>query len=301
MTITKYNKVLVTGGCGFIGSALVKRLAAEGYHVRVMDFRGGCNPHAEFMQKDILDMQSIEEACRSVDAVIHLAALANVPDCNKDPQTAYRTNAFGTLSMLMAAEHAGVEKVIYASSAAVYGNALSKNGIYDEEIIPLPTSPYGISKYLGEEFCTAFDKYKRIYTISLRFFNVYGRGQSDHVIPNFIMNMLYENDEAVPTIFGDGTQKRDYIHIDDIVSAIIHSLRNDQMSGVYNVGSGNAVSVNELFNMIKSNTYSKKDCKHVGNRIGDAQITCADINRIIKTGWAPAVILQDGIRRMICG
>ncbi|MFQ5465985.1 MAG: NAD-dependent epimerase/dehydratase family protein, partial [Thermodesulfobacteriota bacterium] len=223
------NTFLVTGGAGFIGSNLCEKLAAGGHGVRVLDDLStglvenlrGLEGSVELVRGDIRDRATAREAVRGMDFVIHLAALGSVPRSVEDPETTHDVNATGTLVMLNAAREAGVRRFVYASSSSVYGDTpvLPKIETMDAN----PQSPYAVSKLAGEYYCRVFHRVYGLETVSLRYFNVYGRRQRPDsqyaaVIPLFVSAVLRGES---PTINGDGEQTRDFTFVDDCNQANI--------------------------------------------------------------------------------
>lgn len=216
---------LVTGGAGFIGSNIVEELLKRGYTVRVLDnFSTGkrenlkqFNKDIELIEGDIRSYHIVQQAVKGIDVILHQAALPSVPRSIKDPITSNEVNVVGTLNILEAAKDAGVKRVVYASSSSVYGDnpELPKH----EKMMPNPLSPYAVSKLAGEKYCNVYSRLYGIETVALRYFNVFGPKQDPNsqysaVIPLFIKAIM--NDKQ-PTIFGDGTQSRDFTYVANVV------------------------------------------------------------------------------------
>jgi nucleoside-diphosphate-sugar epimerase len=281
------KRFLVTGGAGFIGSNLCEKLLEEGFNVRVIDnlatgkeenIKDFIGP-VEFIKGDIRDKSTVKKAVKGVDYVIHLAALGSVPRSVQDPETTHEVNSTGTLTVLNAAREEGVRRVVYASSSSVYGDtpALPKK----EEMIPTPQSPYAVSKLSGEYYCRVFYRVYGLETVSLRYFNVYGKRQDPAsqyaaVIPKFITAVLKDEN---PTIYGDGEQTRDFTFVDDCNQANIKAcFSKNSAGGFFNVGSSRRISINELFHKIKN--AAGKDIKpiYLEPRKGDVKHSLADIS-----------------------
>src|SRR5512138_3332065 len=223
---------LVTGGAGFIGSHIVRALVAEGARVRVLDNLSsglqanlsGIERKVELQEGDIRNAVACRNACRGVDAVFHLAAFISVPGSVRDPVTADAVNIGGTLNVLLAARDAGVKRVVFSSSAAVYGDpepAEDGRVTVTEKTPAAPLSPYGVEKLYGEHMCRLFAHLYGMQTASLRYFNVYGPRQNPRseyaaVVPKFV-TMLLAGEQ--PTIFGDGEQTRDLVFVEDVARA----------------------------------------------------------------------------------
>jgi len=262
------NKVLVTGGAGFIGSNLVDELICQGFQVCIIDDlstgkKENINPSADFWQTDIskTDIDFLTAYMKNVDVVFHLAALARVQPSIEDPVSFNEVNVNGTLNILLAAHKAGVRRVVYSASSSAYG---------ETDILPTPEStptnplsPYGLQKYIGEQYCSMFSTVYGLDTVSLRYFNVYGErmnlsGAYCLVMGIFARQML----EKKPlTITNDGKQKRDFTYVGDVVQANILSAAHDEsLNGeVFNIGNGNNYSVNDIADMLGgTKTYGEK-------------------------------------------
>jgi UDP-N-acetylglucosamine/UDP-N-acetyl-alpha-D-glucosaminouronate 4-epimerase len=249
---------LVTGGAGFIGSNLVRTLTAQGETVRVLDdFSSGTKENladageVELIVGDIRDGEAVRRAMRGVGPVYHIAADPSVPRSVADPARAHDINATGTLTVLLAARAARAERVVYASSSALYGDA---DDFPTQEVAELrPVSPYGASKLAGEAYCRTFSHVYDFPTVSMRYFNVYGPGQaadSYYVVPQFVRALMFGES---PTIEGDGLQTRDFVFVQDVVDATILASRSgpDAFGRAFNVGSGNRVSIMQILDALE--------------------------------------------------
>ena len=248
-------KFLVTGGAGFIGSNIVEDLLKRGYSTRVLDnFSTGKRENLKPFEKDIEliegDIRSfhiVAEAVKGVDIILHQAALPSVPRSIKDPITSNEVNVVGTLNILEAAREHKVKRVVYASSSSVYGDnpELPKH----EGMLPNPLSPYAVSKLAGEKYCSVFSRLYGIETVVLRYFNVFGPRQDPNsqysaVIPLFVKAIMSDKQ---PTIFGDGTQSRDFTYVANVVEANILAATKDIESGlVMNCACHEQITLNEL-------------------------------------------------------
>jgi len=297
--------ILVTGGAGFIGSHLVKELVKTGYSVRVLDnlsngslenIREIIN-NVEFIKGDIRDKSVVEDALKGVDAVVHLAALIDVAESVEKPELYLDVNVNGTFNLAKASKK--VSTFIFASTCAVYGEPVK---IPIGEDHPLnPKSPYAATKIAGEAFVQAYGNLYGYRPVILRFFNVYGPRQSKAyagVITEFVKKATRGEP---PIIFGDGEQTRDFVHVKDVTKAIINALDSDNASGIYNIGSGVAITINDLAHLIlKLAGKTNVEPVHEPPRPGDIKHSQANINRAKKElGYSPSVSLEEGIREIL--
>lgn len=305
------KKVLVTGGAGFIGSHLVDRLIKEGFEVTVLDnlstgridnirrhFGKAC---FSFIKGDVREKRVISKAFKDFDVVFHLAAITSVPFSVKFPKVTCEVNADGTRNILEACLENNVDKFVFASSCAVYGEP--KYLPIDESHPTKPLSPYAESKFEAENICRVFHKKYGLKTVILRLFNVYGPrmsgGQYGGVIKRFIGRLRVGKP---PVIYGDGEQTRDFVHVEDVVEAIMSAFKNSDASGkVFNIGSGTAVTINQLANMLMD-VISVNGIKPIyrKSRPNDIRHSCADI-RLAKVtlGFGPKTSLKEGLARVL--
>lgn len=300
---------LVTGAAGFIGSHLVDELLARGWTVRGLDdLSSGSLTNLELAQQsenfslidcDVRDRKAVTEATRGVDTVFHQAALASVPSSFEDPIDVTTRNCTGTATVMDAAISCGVESVVVASSAAVYG---SEGPLPKSENQPVnPESPYAASKCYTENLARQIGEQEGINVAALRYFNVFGprqdpNGEYAAVVPKFI-NLLLQDER--PVIFGDGEQSRDFVFVDDIVSANVRAASAGH-TGVFNVGSGASITINKLVATI--NETLEKDIKpiHEEPRTGDIRHSTADISKASELiGFEPDIPFTDGIERTV--
>ena len=302
-------KCLITGGAGFIGSNLAKKLLEDGYSVRILDnlstgFMSNLQSienDVEFVNGDIRDDNTVSQAMNGMDYVFHHAALSSVPQSVADPISNNNVNISGTLNILKYANKFNIQRVIMASSSAIYGDSPE---LPKSETMPAnPLSPYAVSKLTGEYYGQVFNNLYDIETVSLRYFNVFGPNQDPKteysaVIPKFIEIML--NDQ-IPTIYDDGTQSRDFVYIDNIIHANMLAMKNKNAVGkIYNVGGLSKTTVNELFQQL---------CRILGKniqpiygpiRIGDIKHSYADISRIQnEIGYEPLITFAHGLERTL--
>jgi nucleoside-diphosphate-sugar epimerase len=303
------DKCLVTGGAGFIGSHIVRRLLRDGAGVRVLDnLSTGQRTRladvardVEFIEGDLRDAQCCREACQGVQIVFHEAALPSVPRSVEDPATYHECNVTGTFSLLLAARDAGCRRVIYAASSAAYGDQpeLPKR----EDMLPCPMSPYALHKLAGEYYCRVFFECYGLETVSLRYFNVFGPQQDPHsayaaAIPAFVSAMLQGRP---PRVFGDGTQTRDFTHIDNVVEANMLAARTRRLEGqVVNIACGVRISINDIIAQIGDLLGRRIAPEYAPPRPGDVMHSQADITRAGKLlGYRPIVDFATGLRQAI--
>ncbi|MDP2665499.1 MAG: NAD-dependent epimerase/dehydratase family protein [bacterium] len=291
--------VVVTGGAGFIGPHLVAALLAEGYAVKVVDnLSGGKREHvpedAIFFEQDVNDTSSLASVMSGAGFVFHLAALPRVQYSMEHPIETNKANVDGTLSVLKAAQDAGIKRVVYSASSSAYG---------DQGIMPLtedmpasPKSPYGLQKYIGELYCRIFSEVYGLPTVSLRYFNVYGPGADPEgayalVIAKFLK--LRSLGKPMP-MTGDGMQTRDFTHIRDVVRANILAAQSEKVGKgeVINIGAGQNASVARVAELIGG------PIEHIPARL-EPHDTLADNSRAKELlGWEPTVSLEEGIAEL---
>ncbi len=299
-------KVLVTGGAGFLGAALANRLVAEGAHVRVIDDLSAghaerLDPRVVFCGGDICDVPKLWSLLKGVDCVYHLAARVSVPESILYPVQYNSTNVGGTVSLLTAMRDASVQRVVFASSGAVYGD---QNAQPVQETAPLrPATPYAVSKMASEQYVLAIGDLWGIETVILRIFNAYGPGQPlppSHapVIPRFVKQVT-SGGSAV--IFGTGNQTRDFVYVDDVVDALVLAGTSVGLSrSIVNIGSGQEVSVDHLLDTIERVTNQKAHRLHNGaEKIGVTRLV-ADLSLAReRLGYEPKTSLEQGLRLML--
>tara|TARA_Y100000310_G_C20652170_1_gene800036 strand:- start:1267 stop:2169 length:903 start_codon:yes stop_codon:yes gene_type:complete len=294
-------RFLVTGGAGFIGSHIVDALIDEGHKVVVVDDESANN---KFHKNGNAENHKISVNCydcllylmKDVDVVFHLAAESRVQNCLENPILAAKTNVVGTCNVLQAALQTGVKRVVYSSTSSAYG--LINKPPTDEDTKVDCINPYASTKVAGELLCKNYSDLFGLETIIFRYFNVYGdrspiKGQYAPLVGRFIDQ--YKKDESL-TIVPDGSQRRDYVHVSDVVEAnMVAAFKKDIESGeIYNVGSGVNYSVSEIADMI-----SNQQC-WIEPRDGEAQETLANISKIKKDlKWIPKVKLQDWVTEQI--
>ena len=298
------TKVLITGGAGFIGSHLVEHFQHKA-EVRVLDnLRSGFMKNidgfdCEFIKGSVTDRAAVREAVQGVDYVFHLAAMISVPESMSDPVSCVVINAAGTLIALEEAARAGVKKLCFSSSAAVYGDNPTVPKV--EDMLPEPKSPYAVTKLDGEYYCKMFNDEGRLKTACMRYFNVFGprqdpKSQYAAAVPIFIDKAL--KNEPI-TIFGDGEQTRDFVYVKDVVAANAYLAQKPTLSGVYNVAYGKSITVNDLAKKIVDLTGSKSEIKYADERPGDVKHSMAAVDKLCHDGMTLNDNFQIGLRDTI--
>jgi len=296
-------RVLITGGAGFIGSHLAEHFQGRA-SVRIIDnLRSGFRKNldgldAEFIEGSILDRPLVQAAVKEVDYVFHLAAMVSVPESVSRPQECVDINVTGLLNVLEESARAGVRKLCFCSSAAVYGNnpTVPKR----EEMLPEPRSPYAVTKLDGEYYCNQFSETGRLETTALRFFNVFGPRQDPNGAYAAAVAIFFQRALAGKpiTIHGDGGQTRDFISVKDIVAALDFVANKSGLTGVYNVGYGEQLTVLELAQRILALTGSKSPILFEAERAGDVRHSRASVDRLRAAGFRPKGNLQSGLEAM---
>ena len=299
-------KYLVTGGAGFIGSNVVDALLAAGDKVTVYDdFSTGLkknvfdwNPKdVKVVEGDVRDAKSLAKVAKGCDYLLHFAAIPGVGRSVDDPETTLSVNVMGTMNALLAAREAKVKRVIFASSAGVYGESpvLPK----EETMLPTPFSPYGASMLAGEDLARVFYTTYRLETVCLRFFNVYGPRQdpgSEHsgVVARFIHYVL---SAKVPVIYGDGKQSRDFTYVSDAVDAVRLACTAPKAEGeVFNIGTGNRVTVSGLLNILGTLLEREIVPTYAEPRQADIRHSLAEVTKAQEVlGFRPRVNIQQGL------
>jgi len=300
-------RYLVTGGAGFIGSNTVDELVRRGHGVVVLDdlSSGKEDNLAEvrskitFMKGSITDIEVVQKAMVQADYVIHLAARTSVPRSVKDPVDTNRINVDGTLNVLVAARDNKVKRVVFAASSSAYGDTptLPKS----ENMQPVPISPYGVSKYVGELYAQTFGRCYGLENVCLRYFNIFGPRQDPDspysgVLSRFSTAFL---DSTPAVVFGDGEQTRDFTYVDNAVAANILACEAPSASGrTFNVGTGQAVSLNQVLQMLQKASGKTLETRYEPAREGDIRDSLADI-RLAKEflSYQPTVLFEEGLER----
>ena len=304
-------RYLVTGGAGFIGSNLAEALVEDGASVRVLDDFStgrwenldGLLGGIELIEGSITNPATCASACEGIDFVLHQAALASVPRSVANPTATHEACATGTLNMLIAARDAGVRRFVYAGSSSAYGDTPTLPKV--ESMPALPRSPYAVAKLAGEHYCKAFSLVYDFETVVLRYFNIFGprqdpTSQYSAVIPLFITKALAGEG---PTIDGDGEQTRDFTYVDNAVRANLLACTAEAgaVSGeVFNVGCGERISVNRLWEAIREATGTEVNSEMGPAREGDVRDSLASLDKIRGLmGYSVTVSLAEGLRRTV--
>ncbi|OGE78104.1 MAG: hypothetical protein A2751_02995 [Candidatus Doudnabacteria bacterium RIFCSPHIGHO2_01_FULL_46_14] len=295
-------KALVTGGAGFIGSHIADRLINDGHEVIILDNfstgkRENVNPKAKLVECDIADYEVIEPHFEGVEVVFHTAALARITPSVKDPLPSHAANATGTLNVLWASKNAAVKKVVYSSTSSIYGDQEIEDYPLSETLEPRPGSAYSAQKYMGELYCKLFNKFYKLDTAILRYFNVYGPRQlTEGAYATVIGIFIKHREQGKPmTIVADaGERRRDYTHISDVVEANIFAWHAQIPRGeLFNIGCGKNYSVNEVAAMIGGPT------EKIDARPWEYQITLADNSKAKELlGWEPKISFEEGIAEL---
>ncbi|MDR7806868.1 SDR family oxidoreductase [Riemerella anatipestifer] len=313
------NKILITGGAGFIGSNLTEYFLNKDYQVRVLDnFSTGHkhnikdfleNENFELLEGDIRDLEVCRKACEGVDYILHQAALGSVPRSIEDPVTSNEVNVSGFLNMLVAARDAKVKRFVYAASSSTYGDSKSLPKV--EEVIGKPLSPYAITKYVNELYADVFSRTYGMECIGLRYFNVFGRRQDPKgayaaVIPKFVIQLMnYQS----PTINGDGTYSRDFTYIDNVIQMNELAMLTENpvaVNTVYNTAVGDRTTIKQMAELLKEYLakYDEKigevEILHGPNRVGDIPHSLASIDKAKEhLGYAPTHVFEEGLKEAV--
>jgi UDP-glucose 4-epimerase len=296
----KKRKYLVVGGAGFIGSHLVDKLIQLKHQVIVLDNlstgkKENINPRAKFVKADIRKLKQITPFFKNIDGVFLLAALPRVQYSIDQPTKTNKNNIDGILNVLVASQQTKTKRIVYSSSSSIYGEP--KKLPLKESFPPNPLSPYGLQKYVGEEYCRLFSLLYGLETVSLRYFNVYGPRMDDQgayaTVMSVFLRQLAKNQPL--TITGDGTQTRDFTHISDVVKANLLAMESKKVGRgeAINIGGGKNYSINEIAKMFSNKV------KYIAPRV-EPHDTLADISLAKKLlGWQPKIKLEEGIRKLL--
>ena len=302
-------RTLVTGGAGFIGSHLARRLVGDGHEVRVIDnFSTGSRENLadladsiELIEGDMQSYERVHNAVNGCEVVFHEAALPSVPRSIQDPLTSNAVNVIGTLNLLLASRDSGVRRVVFASSSSIYGSdpTLPKH----EDLKPRPIAPYAVAKLASEGYCSSFSQVYGLETVALRYFNVFGPKQDPlsqyaAVIPKFITALL---EGRPPVVNGDGEQSRDFTYIDNVVDANLLAASAPDASGhTFNVACGDRISLNRLLDDLRQIIGVAIEANYVEARPGDVKHSLADIGKAEEIlCYRPAIDFSEGLQRTV--
>lgn len=293
-------RVLVTGGAGFIGSNIVKGLLGQGIQSVVLDdlssgYRENLLSEAVFLEGDVRDQKTVEKAMAGCSLVIHLAASVGNKRSIDDPLSDSYINVLGTLNVLQTARKFAIQRIVFSSSAGIFGEL--KTLPIAEDHPQDPDSPYGASKLAAEKMCLVYNKLYGMKNVCLRYFNVYGPNQRydayGNVIPIFA-NRILKGEQM--TIYGDGEQTRDFINVADVAAANIAAALSEDACGVFNIGSGTRISINELARMMQEAAGANVGTQIAPPRPGDVRDSLADISAAKKAfGFTPQTDLKQGL------
>jgi nucleoside-diphosphate-sugar epimerase len=300
------NRSIVTGGAGFIGSALVRALLAQGRRVHVID--NLCTGKLDNLEEvadqitvhelDLRDYDRIAPVIAGADRVFHLGALPSVPKSILDPVPSHESNLDGTFNVYRAAMEGKAGRVIYAASSSAYGDTevLPKT----ETMAPKPKSPYAVQKLVGEYYAAAFSECFGLETVSLRFFNVFGPRQDPTSVYSGVLSVFLTSliDRRRPTIYGDGEQSRDFTYVEDVVDLLMRASTASKVSGkVFNAGNGNRYTLNETWELLQKIEGVKLPAIYALPRPGDVRHSQADITAAVKElGHQPRFSFEQGLR-----
>ena len=309
-------KIIITGGAGFIGSAIARELVKRKHSVKIIDNLAtgrlenlkGIEKRAVFIKGDVRDFSLLKRECSGFDAIFHHAAFISVPQSVAKPLLCADHNINGTRFVLEAARYTQMQGVVFASSCAVYGSQARGTKTGERRSLS-PLSPYALSKIAGEQYCQLYTKIYNLPTVVLRYFNVYGPGQNfrdgyQSAIPGLTRKLIKGEK---PVIYGTGEQARDFIYIEDVVSANLQAISSLKTTSgkTFNIGSGTATTINRILAIIRKNLSLReidfqKECIHKEKRDGDADYIRANLSES-KTllGFKPTTSITEGIGKYI--
>ncbi|MEO4054282.1 NAD-dependent epimerase/dehydratase family protein [Solibacillus sp. CAU 1738] len=295
------KSILITGGYGFVGSVVARKLYEQGAEITIVDNCSTGNKRTVPFPHNAYEMNVEDALCETIfkqhkiDIIIHCAAQTSVTTSMKDPIQDSYSNVFGVIRMLMWAQKYNVEHFVFTSSAAVYGDQLELPITEDRQLNPL--SVYGMNKQIGEMYCERWQQFHNLPTLIYRFSNVYGPGanQTDAIIPRITEKII--NNEVL-TIYGDGNQSRDFIYVDDIANAIIRGVES-RLQGIYNISTNEHISLNELIQTVRELGYTLT-VNNEQAKDSDIKHSLLSNEKIVKTTqWQPTVSIKEGIQRCI--
>lgn len=312
--MTKFSRVLVTGGAGFIGSHLCEALLEQGREVQVLDNFNDyydpaikrsnietalAHPSYSLQEGDIRDESTVGAVFSSFrpQAVIHLAAMAGVRPSIERPHLYNDVNIAGTTVLLEAIREHQVENFVFGSSSSVYGSH-DRVPFSEEDVLCRPISPYAATKLAGEQLCFTYHHLYDMPVSCLRFFTVYGPRQRPEMAIHFLARRIMNG--SFITLYGDGSSRRDYTYIDDIIDGVIRSLDRPQGFEIFNLGESRMVALSEMVSILEDTIGRKADIRYEADQPGDVPVTCADVSKAGRVlGYEPSVPIEEGIRRFV--
>jgi UDP-glucose 4-epimerase len=301
--------VLITGGAGFIGSHIADKMLEKNFHVRIYDNLSTgkieniahIKTHIEFIEADIRDIRTLEQSMKGCELVFHKAAEVSVPRTINAPIETTMINDVGTLNVFESARKTNVMRVVFASSCAIYGDSpeIPKH----EQMLPQPKSPYAAQKIMGEYYARIYNDLYQLETVCLRYFNVYGPRQDPSspysgVISIFLTKAIARQQ---PIIYGDGNQTRDFVYVKDVVNANVLAATQPSVNGkVFNIGTGQTLTVNELWQIICHEANIDIDARYEQSRDGDILMSLGDIQRAGKElKYMPEYLFNQGLKETL--
>ena len=306
------KRVLITGGAGFIGSHLVDALLASGYEVRVLDNlstgkRSNLpldNPRVELLEGDVADAERVARAAVGMTAVVHLAAVASVQASVDDPVSTHQSNFVGTLNLCEAMRKAGVKRVVYASSAAVYGNN-GEGASIDEATTKAPLTPYASDKLAGEYYLDFYRRQHALEPVIFRFFNIFGPRQDPSSPYSGVISIFSERvQQGLPiTVFGDGEQTRDFMYVEDLVKVLVEAIEAQEAPvGAINVGWNRTTTLKQVLQALEEAVGSLPAVTYGSARSGDIKHSRANNQRLLASFALPEPTpLKVGLERLLKG
>jgi len=303
------SKSVVTGGAGFIGSALVRKLLEQGEQVAVIDSLltghevnlAEVRDRIDFHRVDIRDAAALAPAMKSADVVYHLAAIPSVPRSIDDPVPSHEINIDGTFNVFQAAKQTGVRRVVYAASSSAYGDSETLPKV--ETMLAMPKSPYAVQKLLGEYYASVYHSCFGMETVALRFFNVYGPRQDPSSAYSGVLSLFMKHllARTPPTIFGDGDQSRDFTYVEDVAALCIKASKAPGAAGnMYNAGNGECLTLNVIWDLLQKMEGVKIEANYGPPRAGDVRHSMADTTAATRElGHDPQFTVEEGLKRTL--
>ena len=294
-------KALVIGGSGFIGRNIIELLNQKQYYTVSYDIADRNNNANEHINGDMLDLEKLSKSMKDIDYVFNLAAVTSPPEFEDIDSKGYEINIIGTYNILKSAYKNNVKKVILASSSAIYGNI--KTPATEDVITDSYPNLYAVTKYTNEITARSFSLLRNLDSVYLRYFNTYGSGENNKGAYSSIFHKFIDNlrHGETPLIFGDGTQKRDFIYVKDNARASVLAMENGKPGDAYNIGTGVSTDFNTIYSIIKNEMHSDIEAKHVKNPFASYQMyTQADMEKTKKDlGFVPEYDIRKGVKKML--